>query len=153
MSTKEKKQEYRRRWREKNRDREKVAAAAYQRRRRAEDPDKHRRQLREWHRSNPSKRRDYELRANYGMTLQQYDTMLEEQGGVCAVCRQPESSVNQRGQVKPLAVDHCHSTGRIRGLLCSGCNVSIGHAKDNPETLRNLANYLEANTNVFQGGT
>ena len=50
---------------------------------------------------------------------------------------------NKKG-IKRLAVDHCHKTGKIRGLLCSTCNLMIGNAYDNPEILRSGANYLEA---------
>lgn len=51
--------------------------------------------------------------------------MVEAQDGMCALCGKPES-VKRNGRVVRLAVDHCHETGRVRGLLCFGCNVSIG---------------------------
>jgi len=65
-------------------------------------------------------RRAEHLKRKYGITLEQYDQMLEAQGGGCAICaRAPGKQV--------LAVDHCHETGRVRALLCSGCNRSIGY--------------------------
>ncbi len=55
----------------------------------------------------------------YGITLAQYDEMLTRQGGTCAICKKPP-------KVKRLHVDHCHSTGRVRGLLCGSCNGRLG---------------------------
>lgn len=55
-----------------------------------------------------------------------YSELLEAQGGVCAICKKPETIKNQNGEVRSLAVDHDHSTGRVRGLLCFRCNVELG---------------------------
>lgn len=68
--------------------------------------------------------------------------MLRKQGGVCASCKQPEVGRNQFGKVR-LAVDHCHETGKIRGLLCMACNRAAGLLKHNPQRLRALARFLE----------
>jgi hypothetical protein len=68
--------------------------------------------------------------------------MLAAQGGGCAICGAPESE--QRHGV--LRVDHCHATGRVRGLLCEGHNLAIGHFSDDPLTLRLAAEYLERST-------
>lgn len=63
--------------------------------------------------------------------------MLEEQGGVCAICgRVCSTGMN-------LAVDHCHVTGEIRGLLCQGCNVSLARFNDDVAVLKNAIVYLE----------
>lgn len=75
----------------------------------------------------------------YGITPEQYQDMLQAQGGVCAICR------NTCSTGRKLCVDHCHETGRIRGLLCSECNNGIGKLKDSPTLLRIAANYLEVN--------
>lgn len=58
----------------------------------------------------------------YGLTLEQYNQMHEEQGGLCPLCERPERDSNRQ----KLAVDHCHKTGRIRGLLCCLCNRQLG---------------------------
>lgn len=72
----------------------------------------------------------------YGITDAQYDDMLEAQNGTCAICnREPEG--------KRLAVDHDHTTGAIRGLLCDHCNHVLGKAEDRAEWLRNAADYLD----------
>jgi hypothetical protein len=56
----------------------------------------------------------------YGITLEQYNLMLSDQGGTCAICGVPP------GEKRALAVDHCHKTGRVRALLCASCNVRLG---------------------------
>lgn len=78
------------------------------------------------------------LKKKYGITLEEYNLMLSNQKNQCAVCSTPPT--NQR-----LHVDHNHVTGKIRGLLCQACNVSIGKMKENPELLRKLALYIERN--------
>jgi hypothetical protein len=77
------------------------------------------------------------LKRRYGITIEQYDTMVEKQGGLCAICGKPPN-----GRWKRLAVDHCHKTGKVRGLLCHACNVLLGHAEDNWEVLCNAVRYL-----------
>lgn len=76
------------------------------------------------------------LQAKYGISLEEYNILLVSQQGCCAVCKEKPSK--QR-----LHVDHVHSTGKIRGLLCQACNVSIGKMKESPELLRKLALYVE----------
>jgi len=80
--------------------------------------------------------RQYKLLCAYGITIAQYDAMLARQGGVCAICRK------HRG--KTLCVDHCHVTGKVRGLLCRKCNAAIGFFEDDPRIARAGAAYLEA---------
>lgn len=65
------------------------------------------------------------LRRRYGLTIAQYDEMLAAQGGVCAICRQPETYA-RLGKIQRLAIDHDHETGMIRGLLCNRCNRRLG---------------------------
>jgi len=77
------------------------------------------------------------LKADYGITLREYDEMLEEQKGVCAICGNPQPPKFFR-----LAVDHCHKTGKVRGLLCQSCNGMLGLAKDNIEVMLNAIKYL-----------
>ena len=77
------------------------------------------------------------LKARYGITLAEYDTMLEQQGGCCKVCGTADSGGKGR-----FHVDHNHTTGKVRGLLCNGCNIGIGHLKDSPDVLLKAAAYL-----------
>lgn len=65
-------------------------------------------------------------RRGFGITLAEYDKLYEEQSGVCAICREPETTLSRTGgTVRRLAVDHDHKTGRVRGLLCHRCNVFL----------------------------
>lgn len=69
--------------------------------------------------------------------------MVEAQGGACLICRQPETMTDSRyGTVRDLAVDHCHISGHIRGLLCTRCNTVLGLMEDRPELLRASIEYL-----------
>lgn len=89
----------------------------------------------------PRRDRENRLIRQYGITLGEYEALSESQGGVCAICGKPESAANQHGPL-PLAVDHCHGSGAVRGLLCSGCNTGLGKFQDDPELLRAALRYL-----------
>ncbi len=78
------------------------------------------------------------LRRNYGITLADYDRILDDQNNGCAICGKTPEENKQR-----LAVDHNHTTGEVRGLLCKNCNTAIGLLGDNPSTLRLATRYLE----------
>ncbi len=84
--------------------------------------------------------KDYQLWYKFNITLDDYNALLEEQGGVCAVCKKPPTKDNSRGT---LAVDHDHLTGTYRGLLCTNCNTGIGSFFDDPTLLENAAEYLK----------
>jgi ribosomal protein L24E len=121
------------------------------------DPQKHRAQSLRWSRkyreqnrekariwrlANPGKSRASvnaaRLKREYGITAADYEALLVQQGGCCAICCS-EPSPDRR-----LSVDHNHVTGDVRGLLCQSCNSVLGYAYDNPERLRAAAKYLEA---------
>lgn len=78
----------------------------------------------------------------YGLQPGDYNRMLEAQGGFCAAG--PHKSY-RRGKEICLAIDHCHKTGKVRGLLCDACNTSIGQLEEDTERLRALIAYLERN--------
>jgi hypothetical protein len=80
---------------------------------------------------------EYNLKRKFGITLQDYEALLLKQNGKCATCDKIRSSNG-----KKLAVDHCHKTGRIRGLLCNECNTSLGLIKEDIQTLQNLIAYI-----------
>jgi len=88
----------------------------------------------------PGQRKRYLLQ-NYNLTPEQYDDMVQAQGGRCLVC-----------QVVParLDVDHCHTTGAVRGLLCHRCNTAIGLLGDDPNRMVALAAYVLQGANVLQ---
>ena len=82
------------------------------------------------------------LQKDFGIGLSEYEEMFEKQGGVCAICKQEETTI-RAGRVMALPVDHCHKTGKIRGLLCNSCNRALGKFKDSVEHLLAAASYLE----------
>lgn len=90
---------------------------------------------RERYKNNPKKYRDGRLKYCFGITLEKYNNMLEQQKHKCLICEVDNSTT--------LHVDHCHETGAVRGLLCSNCNTSLGGFKDDPALLRKAAEYLE----------
>ena len=74
----------------------------------------------------------------YGLTIDDYNKMLVAQNNCCAGCKKNSLSLS-----KPLCVDHCHITNKVRGLLCDSCNKALGLLKDDPSVLFNLINYLK----------
>lgn len=108
---------------------------------------------REWSARNPDKWRQYRRNSRvrnaksiarcqytnamqrlYGLTRPEYDVLLFQQSGRCAICVEPSDS---------LSIDHCHNTGRVRGLLCRSCNTALGKVKDMGERLQLMVQYLE----------
>lgn len=99
------------------------------------------RAAREWRKANPAeweaqKFRNH-LKVRYKLTVEQYEAMLVEQNGVCAICYRPEQVEGHR-----LCVDHDHKTGKVRGLLCRRCNTMCGQGDDDPARLLRGAQYL-----------
>lgn len=78
------------------------------------------------------------LRRNYNLELEEYKLMLARQDNKCKLCGKTEEENGKR-----LAVDHCHTSGEVRDLLCSNCNSALGFANDDPELLRRMAEYCE----------
>lgn len=93
---------------------------------------------REYAKRNRVKAKDYELKRSYGITLEQFNAMREVQDCKCAICGKHETEA-VRGI---LYVDHCHTTGKVRGLLCSVCNKALGLLKDNEDYLYKAISYL-----------
>lgn len=97
---------------------------------------------RAYRKATPKREKERSLRSSFNLSLDEYNRMLEAQGGVCAICNQPETH-KRNGKLKALAVDHHHTTGVIRGLLCCDCNTGIGKLKDDPNVLLAAAEYLK----------
>jgi hypothetical protein len=85
--------------------------------------------------ANAERFKGYTLKRDYGIAYEQYQELLKQQDGRCAIC-------NETPTDKKLAVDHSHATGVVRGLLCSACNVGLGHFKDSIELLSKAVEYL-----------
>jgi len=102
------------------------------------NPEKAKQNRANYYLNNKSKELAYSTRYNRhkktGVSQEQYLAKLNEQGGVCAICKQADT--------KALAADHCHITGLFRGLLCSNCNRGLGYMKDNITILKQAVEYL-----------
>ena len=85
------------------------------------------------------KRYESWLKCRYGITADEYWALYESQGGKCRICGTTDGT---RKDSKLLSVDHCHATGKIRGLLCTRCNAGLGHFQDNPVLLESALAYL-----------
>lgn len=104
----------------------------------------HQAYMREYNKRNRSKTRSRHLQNRYGITLEEFNAMFAEQDGLCAVCRKPETAKWMgTDRTRPLSVDHCHETGKVRGLLCHSCNRILGLLNDDPDRLRRALAYLE----------
>ena len=86
--------------------------------------------------------RSWRLKKHYGITLIEWRQMYEAQSGACAICRKGLA------QDKTTNTDHCHKTGRVRGLLCGTCNKGLGYFKDNTELMHEAIRYLERHKDV-----
>lgn len=87
-----------------------------------------------------NRRRRLELLEKYGITLEEYEALWTQQRGLCAVCEGP---LLTRSKDRFACVDHCHTTGAVRGLLCDACNLAMGQFGDDVERLRAAVRYLE----------
>lgn len=87
-------------------------------------------------------RRLAHVKRNYNLNAQDYLELINIQDNKCAICYKEETYKNKYGDTRPLAVDHCHTTGKVRGLLCTHCNSMLGHSQDNINTLQNAIKYL-----------
>ncbi len=93
---------------------------------------------REWQREYRQRRKDIRLKSLYGITLEDYNKMFQEQNGCCKICNKHQT---EEGVI--LCVDHDHTTGKVRGLLCKKCNQAIGLLKDSIENCLSAAEYLK----------
>lgn len=102
-----------------------------------------------WTKENRQKERYYtqrtRLRDKYGITVEAYNELRAQQGGRCAICNKPESTVHS-GSRRSMAVDHDHDTGAIRGLLCNNCNRALGLFGDDLTVLQQAVAYLSQET-------
>lgn len=133
---------YNRRYHQENRE----AILVRQQKAREENPERIAEAQRRWRGKRTQQSRAYKLRATYGLTEERFDAMVDAQGGVCAICKQPPP-----GKTKVLYVDHDHSCcpslvktcgGCVRGLLCSHCNRGLGAFRDDPALLVSASEYL-----------
>jgi hypothetical protein len=94
-----------------------------------------------WKKSHKNELKNAQIKNKYGITLDQYNQMLEAQNGVCAICENREFE-SENGKIRVLSIDHNHLTGKNRGLLCGKCNRMIGLSNDDNNVLISAINYL-----------
>lgn len=129
----EKVKETQKKWREKNKDKLKEKNKITNSNR---DKDKHNEYMKEWRKKKPYNSKNADLKKCYGITIDDYNKKLEHQDYKCAICNMPQGK-------RALAVDHNHSTGQVRDLLCHKCNTSIGLMDENIDKIKSLISYLE----------
>lgn len=94
--------------------------------------------------SSPEEQLKRRLKIDYSLSIEDYQKMLSDQQGLCAICHQPETVKNSRnGSICRLSVDHCHRTGAVRGLLCQACNRALGQLREDPNIAKSLLKYIE----------
>lgn len=94
-----------------------------------------------WAKNHPESGHRYKLKNRYGISIVEYNTLLKSQNGVCAICEQLETK-KMKNTLQYLSVDHCHKTGKNRGLLCDSCNRTLGNMKDDIVLFRKAMGYL-----------
>jgi hypothetical protein len=118
------------------------ATKAYSRAHYHKNREKRMAQQNAWRAANPERARTYNrearLKSSYGLTPERFEALLSSQGSCCAICE--TDTPGGRGTWK---VDHCHTSGKVRGLLCNGCNVGLGYFKDDTNALKRATSYLE----------
>lgn len=95
---------------------------------------------REYRKNNPEKEKERSRKGQirqYGITEEDYDKMFKEQQGCCAICK-----LHQKDYSRNLHIDHCHTTGKVRGLLCNSCNLGLGMFKDSIDLMNTAIKYL-----------
>ena len=127
-------------WIKNNRDKVNAKAKRY----RDKQPPKIKELWDSWYENNKERVKFNKIKRVYGITKEQYQNMLQQQNFCCAIC----SSSVETQRDKTLSVDHCHTTGKIRGLLCHFCNTGIGLFKDDQQNLMKAYNYLVGATAV-----
>lgn len=106
---------------------------ARRKKRRRENPRYREKEIEQSHRARLKRR---------GLTESQYKKLFDEQNGFCAICRQPEISIRM-GRIRNLAIDHNHTTDKVRGLLCNRCNRGLGYFLDRSALLEAAVSYLK----------
>lgn len=136
MRNLEAKKEYQKKYYQLN----KAKLLAYRKNHYSENKEVYHQRLKEWAKANPDARKSALLKNVYGISLNDYKQLFEQQKGLCKGCGASHSEL-KRG----LMVDHDHQTKKVRGLLCDACNRALGAVKDNVDTLKNLLDYLQNN--------
>lgn len=143
MKTKKTSAEYMREWRAKNKEKNAKYQQEYTKRYRKENKEKLNAANKKWREENKEQdnfvMETARLKRKYNLAREDYETLIESQNNCCKICGLPAKN-NTQGK---LYVDHCHTTGKVRGLLCMKCNTALGLLNDNKELLKEMIDYLD----------
>ena len=115
----------------------------YMKKRRLRNSPQEREYQKKYRDNNKDKRKNVMLKLRFNLTLEEYKSMLEAQGGVCKICSMTETTKkNNSDEVRMLCVDHDHNTGQVRGLLCNNCNRALGHYEATKPRAQEFEKYL-----------
>ena len=134
--------EYMREWRAQNKEKNAEYQKEYNKEYRKKNEEKLKANNKKWREAN--KEKDVltmfkaRLKRKYNLTIEEYDALLEAQNNSCKVCG-THATNNLKGK---LYVDHCHTTGKVRGMLCMKCNSALGLLNDDKELIQKLLDYL-----------
>lgn len=95
-----------------------------------------------WRKKSREKRRSYWIHKKYGLTYEEYEKMFNDQQGLCLICDRQISIETTKNSVETACVDHCHTTGAVRGLLCNHCNRALGLLEEDPIRIQRLKEYV-----------
>lgn len=132
----ERDRESKRRYYERNKEKVKAAAKEYRKKHPQKYLLRNREYQRERYKADPNYWRSLSIKKRYGITLDEFDRLIAAQGNACAICRRPMDQIERK------CIDHCHRTGKVRGVLCQGCNVGIAHLQDDPLVALRASEYL-----------
>lgn len=93
-----------------------------------------------WYNKNKDRAREILRKSFYGITQKGFEALYSSQAGKCAICSAP---IADGSGCRGLVIDHCHASGKVRGLLCARCNLGLGHFNDDPMRMRLAADYIE----------
>lgn len=135
--------EYMRKWRAQNKEKNAEYQKEYYKEYRKKNAEKLADQNKKWREANKEQDALVMLKARlkrkYNLSIEEYETLIESQNNSCKVC-----GTHARNNIKgKLYIDHCHTTGKVRGLLCMKCNSALGLLNDDKELLQNLLDYLD----------
>ena len=142
-------------WHEANKERVNTYMREYLKEYREKNREKLRAGHRKWYANNRERmiarnraryleKRHWVLARKYGLTLEEYEHLFKRQKGLCAICGTDKPG----GRFTILHVDHCHTTGKVRGLLCNSCNRMVGQGRDDPRIFIAAARYLTEPTGI-----
>tara|TARA_R110001583_G_scaffold69502_2_gene197034 strand:- start:2070 stop:2567 length:498 start_codon:yes stop_codon:yes gene_type:complete len=137
-NNKEKAKAYLKDYREANREKAKAYAKVY----RKANKEKLKTKKKAWRKANPERDKSSRLKRVYNITLKERNLMLKKQNNKCKICKITFCKI-KKFRNDTACIDHCHTTNKVRGILCNMCNKGLGHFKDSTEILTNAINYLE----------